>query len=261
MKKNMFTRWLVTYLFFLLSTWCAAEEVPPAPRPVVVDVFGYAVSTQDQSISSIHREALKDALKNAILQAHVSLEVKVQNDGMRLKERQLRLRSAGSVEHTRMIDAGFLTNTEPPVYRVHMEVSVLPLPPVPATTPLPAQVALIITPKHGKPFQEALSASLQERGIQVVEAENEPAALIAKVTLTGSTNQVISELSWEMRRETLFSPEEPYKADVLRGEWRMPGDTPFSSLEMDKLGVMMAQDALRLWASPLPGCPTDLDPK
>ncbi len=197
-----------------------------------------------------------------MLQAHVILEVKGRNDGLRLKERQLRLRSAGSVEHARMIDADFMPNTDPPIYRVHMEVSVLPLSSVPTAAPLPAQVALIITSKHGKPFQEALSASLQECGIQVVEAENKPAALIAKVTLTGSTNQAVSELRWEMRRETLFSSTEPYEATVLRGEWLVPDGNPFSSLEMDKLAVMMAQDALRLWSSPPPSLPDrPVDPK
>lgn len=264
MKKSAFTRRLATYLFFLLSTWCvakdAAKEIPPACRPVVVEVFGYAMSGQDQSIASVHREALEAALKNAVLQAHVSLEVKVKHEGMRLKERQLRLRSAGSVEHARLIDAAFLPNTEPPIYRVHMEVSVLPLPSAPVTSPRPdwrnPRVALVVTSKHGplhnNPFQKALTASLQDCGIQVVTAENKPATLIANVTLAGSTNPAISELRWEIRRESPFSPEESYEADVLRGEWLMLGDTPFSSLEMDKLGVMMAQDALRLWLSPLP---------
>ncbi len=254
MKKSAFTQKVVVSLFFLSAAWCVAEdatnEVPAAPRPVVVEVFGYAAPDKDQPVAAVHREATEDALKNAVLQAHISLDVKVQTDGMRLKERQLRLRSEGSVEHSRVIEAGFMPNSDPPIYRVHMEVSVLPLSSVPATTPLPAQVALIITSTHGKPFQEALSASLQKSGIQVVEAENEPAALIAKVMLTGSTNQVVSELRWEMRRETLFSSTEPYEATVLRGEWLMPDGHPFSSLEMDKLAAMIAQDALHLWISP-----------
>lgn len=251
-------------LFFLSAAWCVAEnvtkEVPAAPRPVVVEVFGYAAPNIDQPVGAVHREATEDALRNAILQAHVSLDVKIRDDGMRLKERQLRVRSAGSIEYTRMIEAGFMPDSDPPIYRVHMEVSVLPLSSVPATTPLPAQVALIITSTQAKPFQEALSASLQECGIQVVEAENEPAALIAKVMLTGSTNQVVSEFRWEMRKETLFSSTEPYEATVLRGEWLVPDGNPFSSLEMDKLAVMIAQDALLLWISPphpLPDRPVD----
>ncbi len=274
MKENRFSRRVAAVLFFLSAAWCVAEDaekkVPTTPRPVVVEVFGYAAPAPNQPVSSIHREALEDALKNAVLQAHASLDVQVRVDGMRLNERQLRSRSTGSVEHSRVIDAGFMPNTDPPVYRVRMEVGVRPLPPSPAATPLSVpmdrqnpMVALSVQSKHGtlheKSFRKALAASLQECGIRVVEAEKEPTALVANVRLTGPTNLVVSELRWELRRETLSGSAEPYKTDVLRGEWLIPGTQPFSSLELDKLGVMMAQDALRLWISPQPlsGHPAD----
>lgn len=270
----MFSRRVAGALFFLSIAWCVAEdavkEVPATPRPVVVEAFGYAAPDPNQPVSSVHREALEDALKNAVLQAHARLDVQVRVDGMRLKERRIRSRSTGYVEHSRVIDAGFMPNTDPAVYRVRMEVGVRPLPSSPAATPLSVptdrqspMVALTVQSKNGslhvESFQKALTASLQECGIRVVVAEKEPTALVANVRLTGPTHLVVSELRWELRRETLSGSAEPYKADVLRGEWLIPGTQPFSSLELDKLGVMMAQDALRLWISPQPllGYPTD----
>ncbi|MCK4564865.1 MAG: hypothetical protein KAU94_09350 [Verrucomicrobia bacterium] len=279
MKKSEFWRWIVAISCVVLVAGYVVknarfrESDPAVPVLAgdsatigfVVEGFGYGSPDSGQAVSEVHRAAVKDALINAVVQAEVGMNVQVRIDGMRLKERVVRSRSMGYVESSRVLDAGFMSTNNPSIYRVRMEVSVRPLPAHPATILsadadrwLPT-VALTVQSEqgaiHAKSCREALSSSLRECGIRVVDLDDEPTALVVDVALTQSTNDATWKLQWKMGRAGVFGSAERPGASAVQGKFMVFDADLFPSLELDRLGVLMAQDALRLWVTR----PPDLD--
>ncbi len=255
MKKCLFSFGFVAGSFLLPVSWCIAETtatgVATNRQPVVVEVVGYGIQDEGQSVAEVHREALEDALKNAVLQAHVSLDVQILISDLRTKERSVRSRSFGYVEQSRVIDTGFLPDANPPIYRVRMEAHVLPrpgLPVVPVNRVVALNVWSKLEPVHERRYKEALSESLQVCGFRVVDSKDESPRLIVNVTLAQSADSVAWELQWEMERVAVVDPAERHVIDTAKGMWLIPD--PHSALEMDKLGEALAQYALRLTGMP-----------
>ncbi len=275
MKKSEFWRWIVAVLCIVLVAGYVVknarfrESAPAIPvlagdsatTGFVVEGFGYG-SPDSGQVAEVHREAIKDAFVNAVVQAEVGMNVQVRIDGMRLKERIVRSQGMGYVEYSRVLDAGFMSTNNPAIYRVRMEVSVRPLPADPAGTLLSADadrwlpaVALTVRSDHAKSCREALSSSLRECGIRVVDLDDEPQALVVDVALTQSTHDATWKLQWKMGRTGVFGSAERPVAGAVQGDFLVFDADLFPSLELDRLGVLMAQDALRLWVAR----PTHLD--
>jgi hypothetical protein len=247
MKKKSIRLGILGAAFLFSLVWCSGGEAPGA---MVVEVFGYAIPNVEQSISELHRQAMRDALENAVVQARVELDVQVRLEGMRIEGRRVHSLSLGYVETSRVLDAGYvmLSTNSPAVYRVHMKVSVSPLPTESGLPPLPPAVALAIHSErgeaHGKSCRQTLAASLRECGIQVVDLGDDPSAFVVNVECMQPVGDALGEIRWKMER----SLAEPLV--VAQGDLWVPAEELVFAAELDKLGVRMAMDALRLWSEP-----------
>jgi hypothetical protein len=229
--------------FALLIAWCAEGETSDC---VVVEVFGYETANADEPVSQLHRRAVQDALKNAVLQAQVELDVQTNVEGLRVKDRRVRSRSMGRVESSQVLMAGFLPSTNSPsrVYRVRMEVSVQPLSAEVSSGRWCPAVSLSVHSSRGEEYgnacREMLISSLRECGIRVVDAAVDSSAYSVTVALLQSSSHAPWEIQWEMSRSSAGAVIQEYTQVAVQDL--------LSSVELDKLGVRMAQDALRFWS-------------
>jgi hypothetical protein len=105
-----------------IHPWAAAQG-----QPVKVEALGFAVLRSGSDLQTAHREALSDARANAVAQAHVFVESEVRLENMRLKGSTSRSHSRGYVQQMRVLESGIVPGTDPPLYRVRVEATVLPL--------------------------------------------------------------------------------------------------------------------------------------
>ncbi|MHC5034197.1 MAG: hypothetical protein ACYTFZ_04095 [Planctomycetota bacterium] len=112
-------------LVLTCSLGCAARR---RSECVTVEAVGFAAMTRGTSLKDAHREALLDARRNAVLQAHVAVEATVRVEGMQLAEKRVSARLAGYVEKLEVLEAGVVQGSEPHVYRVRTRAVVCPLP-------------------------------------------------------------------------------------------------------------------------------------
>jgi hypothetical protein len=229
--------------FALLMAWCAEGETSDC---VVVEVFGYETADAGEPVSLLHRRAVRDALKNAVLQTQVELDVQANVEGLRVKNRRVHSRSVGRVESSRVLTSGFMQPTNSPsrVYRVRMEVSVRPLSAEVSSGRWCPAVSLSVHSsrgeEHGKACREALAASLRGCGIRVVDAEADPSAYPVDIDLFQPSATALWEIRWEMEHSS---------GNPVSAAWeysQVPAQDLLSSAELGKLGVRIAQDALRL---------------
>jgi len=230
--------------FVFLVAWCAEGETSSC---VVVEVSGYETADAGESVSQLYRRAVQNALENAVLQAQVELDVQVNVEGMRVKNRRVHSRSMGWIESSRVLTSGFVQSTNSPlrVYRVRMEVSVRSLPEEGFLGWQRPSVALSVHSTQGEEAgnvcREVLATSLRECGIRVVDAADESSTYFVAVALLQSSSNALWEIQWEMSR----SPE---GKGVNQEYFQLPAQDLLSSTELDKLGVRIAQDVLRLWS-------------
>ena len=78
-------------------------------------------------MSDLHREALSDALQNALVQAHSELQVEACTENMRLTKQTVQMISRGYVESSQTLEADFLPDNSS-IYRVRIRARILPLP-------------------------------------------------------------------------------------------------------------------------------------
>ena len=117
------TRIVIVLLLALFGTVFGAETLS---KPSVVEAYGYSALEKGKSISEVYREALRDALQNAVAQAHTTFDIEARIEGMQLKNKTIRARSLGYVKNSRVMNAGFLPN-DPLIYRIHITAVILPL--------------------------------------------------------------------------------------------------------------------------------------
>jgi hypothetical protein len=90
-----------------------------------VDAVGFAERQDGESLNALHRRALKHALKNALLHAHVDVSIEASTRDMRMEEETILVETRGYVETSRMVEAGFIQDGSD-TYRVRMIVLVSP---------------------------------------------------------------------------------------------------------------------------------------
>ncbi len=100
---------------------------PPAPaQAVTVEAEGLAPMPAGRPLADVRREALLDARRNAVTQAHVAIETQDLVEGKRLKQSLVRARASGYVERMEVREEGPLEGADPPLYRVRVRATVLP---------------------------------------------------------------------------------------------------------------------------------------
>jgi len=100
------------------------ESLRHEQQPVVVEALGFCALDAGKTTAEAHREALLDARRNAVIQAHVFLRVETRVENMQLRERILYSRATGYVEEIHVWEAGVMPDTDPPVYRVRVRAVV-----------------------------------------------------------------------------------------------------------------------------------------
>jgi hypothetical protein len=240
MNKTAFRqRVLVAVGIFLSITWCGAEKIVLKVPPVLVEVVGYGIPAEGKSLVDLHREALDDALKNAIIQAQVQLEVHAHVEGMRLKQQQIYSRSTGVVETSRVLEAGYVLKSDPPIYRIRMEVTVRASSEKIAPQVIPPIALKINFAKDAttaKRCEKVLSTTLKACGIRVVNLKDASPGHVLSITLVQLTDPKAGwELHWKMGTEE----------KRMLGN-KMISNAELSDFELKKLGIILAQSIVRL---------------
>jgi hypothetical protein len=236
----------------------AAEQA--GATPVLVE--GRAAIEDEKSRAETHREAVLDARRNALLQAHGRLQFETRVHGMRLEESLVRARAGGYVESMDVLEAGPVSGSDPPIYRVRARARVRPLQESRERSamaqaraePWRPVLALEIERARGDAnagrIGAALADALDRAGIRVVGAGAEEPAARARVEVALRVEDEEESLRVEWTIDAGSEGGGPVGPGAFRGHWRITGREGSSAEWWRQLGAAMALDALRLWASP-----------
>jgi hypothetical protein len=246
----------------------AETPQPPAPpaETVIVEVLGFAPLTKGKSIQQVHSEALRDARRNALIQAHSMLEVESLVEEMRLTEEVVRSRAAGYVQEMEVLEAGPVPDADPPTYRVRARALVRPLPQmsVAAVPPLGSQdvwrpkLKVLLTSnlpgaEHEAGFRSELILALRRCGVDVVPPDEPAPVLVSRVrvTATGSGQKQWTRIVWEMgAADPAEAQGEEGALPSVLGDWMVTEAVSPDGSWWQRVAVAVAQDAVRLWAAP-----------
>jgi len=262
-------RWLVTLVALLAAVsirGVASAETSQAPalptEPVAVEALGFAPLPKGKSLEQAHREALCDARRNALIQAHVAVEVGSVVEEMRLKEEVVRSRAAGYVQEMHVWEAGPALDGDPPLYRVRVRALVRPLPQLSAASLLAVGSEDVWRPKLRVEFasnlgqgQEAalkseLISALRRCGVGVVPAGVADPALTLRVRVSSASNEWTRAI-WEVGVADPAEQEQGEQAlPSVVGDWLIADAVTPEGAWWQRAAVAIAQDALRLWATP-----------
>ena len=235
---------------------------PPAPQTVAVEAIGLATMKGGETVEQAHREALLDARRNALVQAHIVLDVQTRLRNMRIEERLVRSQATGYVEQMHVREAGIVPDSDPPVYRVRVMAMVRPLegfslhPAHSGPDQWQPVVELALTsdlsPEAERDFSASLKRALRRCGIAVVPPGPLRAGLVTEVEVSGlpGANGKAARVDWEMGYGKTPGPKAAQTPGPVIGHWESADGMASSSESWERLAVLMAQDAVRLWARP-----------
>lgn len=259
------SRWSAVVLVCVLGS-LAWPAVASDSGIVAVEAIGYATLEPGETLQDVHRKALTDAKLNAVTQAKVSVDVNVKVEDMQLREKGVRTRGMGFIENMEVNEAGLMPYTEPPVYRVRVRALVRSMPAFPATTlrtsdvrdawkPIVAlQLESYLSDEQTLSYRASIAAALRACGVEVVSLTNETPALVTTVQIKRGDegDKEWLTVDWMMSFGEPVDPTDQWGNPNLRGNWLLAGGSSPSSEWWQRLGVMMAQDAVRLWSAPHP---------
>jgi hypothetical protein len=223
--------------------------------------------TQGKTLEGAHREALLDARRNALIQAHVIVEADARVADMRLTEAGVRSRATGYVQKMEVLESALVPGSAPPLYRVRVRALIQPLPLFsgprlqgieedrwqPALT---LQMSSDLPAEKETPLCAELTSALRRCGIAVVRPEERRPALSASISVSAAPagGDAQTEVSWQIA-VGLAGQEQPEEEKALPpavGRWlTTQGITPEGEW-WQRVAATMAQDAIRLWAMPRP---------
>ncbi len=210
-------------------------------RPIIVEAFGFGIPGSGKPEAEIRQEAIEDALGNAELQAYVDVAVQTRIEDMRIKEKTMRLSNLGSAELSRILQAGYETNSIPPLYRVHVEARVYPQPKNISRSEPPLLVALTVqsrpNPTRGKTLYNILASYLEDSGIQIVDSPARPGTVAMNITLVQLAGNSAMELQWAVERRSVSGASESFVTGTRLVP--LPGQLP---MELQKLGTLLARE-------------------
>ncbi|MCD6415725.1 MAG: hypothetical protein J7M08_03380 [Planctomycetes bacterium] len=237
-----------------------------AGEKVTVMAVGFAPYDPGREVAEMHREALRDARKNALLQAYVLVRASARVENMTFKETRVRAHTAGYLEQMHVLEEGVVRGAGPPVYRVSVEATVLPLAKgrgivadlaLNRAIPWAPVVALHLQghmpDDYAKEAKTALSDALARMGVAVSDGDRPSPALDVwiHVTLHQEDGDSFTQVSWEMGVGAVSGPPGRRNAPLwFRGQWRYSGQGSPPWDWWQGLAVGVAQDVMQLWALP-----------
>lgn len=214
--------------------------------PILVEAFGFGIPKSGKPESQLREEAIKDALKNAEMQALVSVNMEIHIEDLRIKERRLHLSSLGSAKLVRILQTDYVTNS--PLYRVRVEAQVLQLQNNPLNSEIVVEldqsqpkIILIIQsktdPGFGNRLQQIFTEQLLNSGVDLVSSSTDPEAVILNISLVQLGSSSI-ELQWNMGKQStsVFSTKR------IIGN-RLVSHTDQLPTELKNLGTWLAHEA------------------
>ncbi len=209
MPENQF-QLRILYAHLIAGVLCTASANPETvPRPIVIEAFGFGIPEIGKPEEALHGEAIEDALKNAALQALVNVDMQVRLEDMHMENREMQLRGNGTADLAQILEAGFVTNSIQPIYRVHVKANAFPQPASLQESPgrksggrKPPSITLTVLARPDLTFENALRQSitdqLQERGIQIEDSLNDDKTIAVTISLTQHADNPTLDLFWEM---------------------------------------------------------------
>lgn len=259
-------------MYVMIGMLALAVCVPPGwaseseGGAVAVEAIGYGTLEPGETLQEVHRKALNDARVNAVVQAKVSVDVNVKVEDMQLKEKGVRTRGMGYIDNMEVQEAGLIPYTDPPVYRVRVRALVKPMPSFPVTAiagssnsdkwrpVLALSVKSDLSEEQQKAYRMSVASALRACGIDVITSEKGTPALetVVRIKKGEEGGEEWLAVDWEMDFGEPLDPMDMWGNPGLRGNWLLSGGSSPSSEWWQRLGVMMAQDSVRLWAAPHP---------
>ena len=111
-------------LSVLLSNFTYGE---PSSSEKSIEVIGYAELEEGGKVAELQRQAIKDALKNALLLTNCTVEYKAVSEDLKLKSSSITFKSSGFVKSSKVTFSEFVTKTDPKLYKVVLQVIVVPV--------------------------------------------------------------------------------------------------------------------------------------
>lgn len=87
----------------------------------IVQATGIAIPAPGKTLTELRREAISDALKNAVRLSCSTLDMNLQYENMRIKQRQLSIQSSGRAELVSVLRSGLIQTPSLSYYSVKIE--------------------------------------------------------------------------------------------------------------------------------------------
>ncbi len=242
----------------------AQEEEEGSPEDAAtVEAVGMAQLPEGRDVQEAHQEALVNARRNALLQAHVALEAATVVHNMRLGEATITSLARGYLRASDVIEAGPVETDGARMYRVRLRAVVAPLSAVAggapgedaAGRPWQPAVKLGLHSERGEADQTQLATvlvtALQRCGIAVLPREAAAPALVLRVAAGKISNQEVDGTRIVYQLGYDAPPPGATAVAPATGHWVLSAATEQGEW-WQRLATVMAQDALRLWGSPRP---------
>jgi hypothetical protein len=233
------------------------------PEAVVVEAVGLNTAGFPVDAARAYREALLDARRNALLQAHAVVSSLTLVQEARLTELRTRTLSLGRILGLEVLESGFVADALLPTYRVRVKARIGPLVDENAALFQAAADPQLWRPRvvlnagpapAGIPGQDVvrhLKAAMEGCGLELVEPDAARPTLLAQVRVTPGPKESAGALTlvWQVA-----VPPDPPAGDqppvhAASGK-RAVADGSMLDAECMRVGVAVAQEAMRLWATP-----------
>lgn len=266
-------RLMSLYVFLLPLFFCACtvdvqkEEKQKRElhiKPVVVEAEGFASPNEGLARSIVHRFALRDARRNAVVQAHVIIDTDTCIKGFQLENDTQHFRSAGYVEWMQVLEAGLIPEVSPPVYRVRVKACVYPMHRLERETPfgrlgvrsvpsLVLRISSSLSENRYHTIRSLLEKSLRRCGLNIVPSGKAEFAAVLEVNISGEPPEDPQNIviSWKVgdkkhRSKRKFDEPVPFPCGRIHCV-----DYPSQTNKLwQKAGLEIAQDVFQTWITP-----------
>jgi hypothetical protein len=201
----------------LFGVVCHTDATPETiPLPVTVEAIGQSIADTDKSVDMQHKEAVLDALNNAVLQANPTINSRRTLKDITVQTHDIYIHTLGFAELNQILNFGLKTNSTPDTYVVRIKATVWEQPSpflrsIIAETSPPSQITVTLYSSLEAESKKALNASITEalnsRGIPANSVDPESEEFTLKTTVLEQDDPPALELRWDARRTFLYTPQ------------------------------------------------------